>query len=73
MPRTSGVRKVADFIVNLPRFEFTSGQVTDFIDGRVTYQSGWDNIKKEGFVTRVGVPRGKRTTWRKTRSLTKLT
>ncbi len=57
-----------EFIGSLPKLKFTSGDITSFINGRVTYEKAWENIKRDGdVVKRVTQPRGKATTWKRTR------
>lgn len=59
--------KLIDFIGSLPKLKFTSGDITTFIDGRVTYEEAWNDIRREGSVIeRLTLPRGKATTWKRT-------
>ena len=44
----------------------TSGDVTSFVGERTTYGNAWETIREEGLVNRIGVPRGKATTWKRT-------
>jgi len=52
-------------IHDMPRLQFTSGDITKFIAGRATYEEAWRLIREEGSVRRVGVPRGTATLWRR--------
>lgn len=57
--------KLLEYIENLPKLQFTSGDITGFINGRKTYIEAWDQIKREGTVKRTTVPRGTATGWKR--------
>jgi len=52
-------------IEQMPRLQFTSGDITSFIAGRTTYAEAWRLIREAGSVRRVGAPRGTATLWRR--------
>ena len=58
-------KRLIEHIENMPKLQFTSGDITAFIDGRPTYVMAWDEIKSEGAVQRVTVPKGTATGWKR--------
>ena len=59
--------KLITFIDCLPKLQFTSGDITDYIGTRPTYKKAWNIIRNEGIVERISLVRGKLTTWKRSK------
>lgn len=68
-PRVSRAKtKLINWIETLPMLEFTSGDVSKFINERKSYRMAWDMLRESEHVRRIGPARGTKTTWRRNKT-----